>query len=177
MSVGASLDHLICSQQQRRGNGEAEGLGGLEVDDEVELGGLWSCPALVDGELLGCGTEMVKAGGVMVDPRARRDRIRGIPRSVPLPQRRSWRLYDARCLEVCRRASVDSMNALVARGRLVAKRRVAPARIVLAFDIIEEGEPSLDRRRIPLVMDQLGLERGEEALAHCVVVGIPDRAH
>ena len=30
-------DHLIRTQQQRRRDGEAEGLGGLEVDDEIEL--------------------------------------------------------------------------------------------------------------------------------------------
>jgi hypothetical protein len=36
----ALLDYLIRSQQQRVGNGDAERLGGLEVDHELELGGL-----------------------------------------------------------------------------------------------------------------------------------------
>ena len=36
----ASLDHLIRPQQQRRRDGEAERLGGLEVDDEFERRGL-----------------------------------------------------------------------------------------------------------------------------------------
>src|SRR5215472_8286004 len=31
------LNHLVRPQQQRLGNGEAERLGGLEVDDELEL--------------------------------------------------------------------------------------------------------------------------------------------
>jgi hypothetical protein len=33
---GASLDHLVCSGQQRLGDGEAEGFSRLEVDDELE---------------------------------------------------------------------------------------------------------------------------------------------
>src|SRR5882762_7073894 len=37
MYVGPSLDHLIRSQQQRRRDGEADGLGRLEVDDQLEL--------------------------------------------------------------------------------------------------------------------------------------------
>src|SRR6516162_10248720 len=35
-----SLDHLISGGQQRFRDGEAERLGGLEVDDQFELGGL-----------------------------------------------------------------------------------------------------------------------------------------
>ena len=42
-----SLDHLIRPQQQRRRDGEAEGLGRLEVDDQFELRGL------LDGEVGG----------------------------------------------------------------------------------------------------------------------------
>src|SRR5262249_24106650 len=35
-----SIDDLICAQQQRRRDGQPERLGGLEVDDEFERGGL-----------------------------------------------------------------------------------------------------------------------------------------
>jgi len=38
--AAASLDRLIRPQQQRRRNREAERLRGLEVDDQLELGGL-----------------------------------------------------------------------------------------------------------------------------------------
>jgi hypothetical protein len=38
--LGLSFDYLIRAQQQRRRDGEAEGLRGLGIDDEVELGGL-----------------------------------------------------------------------------------------------------------------------------------------
>jgi len=37
---GSLLDQLIRPPQHRRGNGQAEGLRGLEVDDQVELRGL-----------------------------------------------------------------------------------------------------------------------------------------
>src|ERR1700722_2106002 len=37
---GASFDHLVGKRQQRRWNFEAERLGGLEVDHELEL--IWS---------------------------------------------------------------------------------------------------------------------------------------
>src|SRR5260370_35149439 len=44
-----SLDHLIRPLEERRRGGQAEGLGGLEVDDQFELGGL------LDGEIGGLG--------------------------------------------------------------------------------------------------------------------------
>jgi hypothetical protein len=34
---GGSLDHLVSSGQQRFRDGEAEGLGGLQVDDHLEF--------------------------------------------------------------------------------------------------------------------------------------------
>src|SRR4030095_5770031 len=39
-SAAPSFDHLIRPRQQQRGDGEAEGFGGLEVDDQLELRGL-----------------------------------------------------------------------------------------------------------------------------------------
>ena len=41
----ALFDHLIRPQQERGRDREAEGLSGLEIDDEFELGGL------LDGEV------------------------------------------------------------------------------------------------------------------------------
>jgi len=38
--TAALFDHLVCGGEQLRRQGEAEHLGGLEVDDELELGGL-----------------------------------------------------------------------------------------------------------------------------------------
>src|SRR5215813_5476583 len=40
MPAAPLLDHLIRPRQQRWRDGQAEGLGGLEVDDELELRGL-----------------------------------------------------------------------------------------------------------------------------------------
>jgi hypothetical protein len=39
-NVTGSPDHLIRLEQDRRGNREPEGVGSLEVDDQLKLGGL-----------------------------------------------------------------------------------------------------------------------------------------
>jgi hypothetical protein len=44
-----SIDDLIRPQQQRRRDGEAEGLGGLRIDDQLELA------RLLDGNVSGLG--------------------------------------------------------------------------------------------------------------------------
>src|SRR5262247_4141899 len=41
MPAGPSFDHLIRPLQERRRDREAESLGGLEVDDQLELNGLF----------------------------------------------------------------------------------------------------------------------------------------
>src|SRR6266481_6720411 len=53
------LDHLIRPLQERRRDRQAEGLGGLEVDDELELGGL------LDGKIswLGASENLIQIGG------------------------------------------------------------------------------------------------------------------
>ena len=54
---------------------------------------------------------------------------------------------------------------------------MAPIGVVPAFDELEYGHAvlRLGGKRAPI--EQLAFQRGEEALAHRVVVGIPDRAH
>jgi hypothetical protein len=49
MPVGRSLDDLVGPDQDRLGDREAERLSGLEVNDELELGGL------LDGKVGGFG--------------------------------------------------------------------------------------------------------------------------
>ena len=38
--MAGSADHLVGLEEDRRGDGEAQGLGGLEIDDQLELHGL-----------------------------------------------------------------------------------------------------------------------------------------
>src|SRR3990170_2291254 len=49
-SPAPSLDHLVGPEPERLGNGKPEGLGRLEIDDKLELGGL------LDGEIGRLGT-------------------------------------------------------------------------------------------------------------------------
>src|SRR6266446_4440410 len=50
-------------------------------------------------------------------------------------------------------------------------------RIVPAFDEVENGEPRVGLRAEALSIEQLALERREEALAEGVVVGVAHTAH
>src|SRR5437879_13434315 len=50
-------------------------------------------------------------------------------------------------------------------------------RIVPAFDEAEDGEARVGLRAEAVAMEQLALERREEALAHGVVVGIAHTTH
>jgi len=47
-------------------------------------------------------------------------------------------------------------------------------RIVEALDEIEERNPRLGLRLEPTPVEELAFERGEEALAHGVVIGVSD---
>src|SRR5215831_7990853 len=69
------------------------------------------------------------------------------------------------------------MKTLVAYRRLVPERRVAPARLVPALDVVEQRAACLGGRAEPLAIEQLALERREEAFAEGIVVGVADRAH
>src|SRR5262245_13008052 len=60
------LDHLVDAQQERLGDGQAECLGGREVDDEIELGGLLDrevarlCPAQNLVDIVASAAEQVR---------------------------------------------------------------------------------------------------------------------
>jgi hypothetical protein len=57
-------EHLVCLEEDGGGNGEAERLGGLQVDDEVDL-----C-RLLDRQVGGLGTlqDLVHVGGDLLRP-------------------------------------------------------------------------------------------------------------
>lgn len=54
---------------------------------------------------------------------------------------------------------------------------MAPPRVVPPFDEVEDGDPRLRVAPEAMAIEQLALERREEALAHGVVVGVPHAAH
>jgi hypothetical protein len=67
--------------------------------------------------------------------------------------------------------------SLVLDGREITDRGMTAAAIVKSFDELERGHPRLGLRLEPTPVEKLALERGEEALAHRIVVGVSDRAH
>ena len=69
------------------------------------------------------------------------------------------------------------VESLEVRRRRVAERRVDPAGVVEALDEAEDFTPRVRRRRKAASVEELALQRREEALAHRVVVGVADRAH
>lgn len=76
-----------------------------------------------------------------------------------------------------RRRGTARVKCLEAHRAHVAEGRVTAARVVEAFDVGEHGGPGFDRMAIRVPLEQLALERGEEALGEGVVVAIADRAH
>src|SRR5438552_7766265 len=54
---------------------------------------------------------------------------------------------------------------------------MSPPRIVPAFDEVEDGQARVGLRAEAFAIEQLTLERREEALAERVVVGVAHRAH
>jgi hypothetical protein len=42
-------EHLVCLEEERGRNGEAEGMGGLEVDHQRQAGSAFVAPLLLDG--------------------------------------------------------------------------------------------------------------------------------
>src|SRR5262245_46978947 len=68
-------------------------------------------------------------------------------------------------------------SLFVPEGRVVGQGRVATMRVVPALDELEDGSPSRGGIAEASAPQQFALERGEEALAHRVVVGVAHRAH
>lgn len=79
------------------------------------------------------------------------------------PGRRSGRCSRCTCFEHGRRE--------------VTNRRVPAPCVVEAFDEIEDREFGVGGGKESGAVEELALERGEEALAHRVVVAIADRTH
>ena len=65
----------------------------------------------------------------------------------------------------------------VGHWRLVVEGRVQPVRVVEAFDVVEDCEPSLRSAKEYLSLDKLTFERRKERLAHCAHVAVANRAH
>src|SRR5262245_38301506 len=84
---------------------------------------------------------------------------------TPLPPRRSWSLSGPRLFVGGRPEAAIGMQMLVTDRRLIRERRVAPAWVVPALDVVEQRAARLGGRAEALAMEQLTLERGEEALA------------
>ena len=64
-----------------------------------------------------------------------------------------------------------------ADGRAIAQGGVKPDRIVPGFEEAEAGDSRLGLGGEAATIQQLAFERGEETLAHGVVVGVADRPH
>ena len=64
------------------------------------------------------------------------------------------------------------MRALVVERRSVTERRVPAMRVVPALDPLEQRHPGFGLAPEAPAIEQLALERGEEALGHRVIVSI-----
>src|SRR6266404_4952338 len=140
--------------------------------------GIWS-----DGILSSCFVPFFCSapGRAILPPRPARRcgrRAQRRSRTAPLGGRPEGLVLDGREHDgrlVC--AGIDRMPTLVVDWGEIPDRRVAAARIVEAFDELEHRDPRLGLGFEQAPDEKLALERGEEALAHGVVVGVSDRAH
>ena len=71
----------------------------------------------------------------------------------------------------------DWVSLFIADRRLVVQAGMPPVRVVPALDEVEDGHAGLGLGREAAAIEQLTLERGEEALAEGVVVGVAHVAH
>src|SRR5437762_1673732 len=74
-------------------------------------------------------------------------------------------------------AIADSGGPLIHHGRQVIERGMAATWIGPAFDEVEESEARVGLGAEAFAIEQLALERREEALTHGVVVGVAHTAH
>src|SRR5690606_26988440 len=98
-----------------------------------------------------------------------------------------WELWETRSVfqgpvghAICAwstRADLRAPLPLEGDRREVVECRMSARRVVPAFDEIEDGGLSLGRCAERHPIEQLALERREEALAHRVVVAVAHRAH
>src|SRR5437773_8826912 len=72
---------------------------------------------------------------------------------------------------------LSRMTRLVPRGTAVAEEGMPPPLVVEPLDVVEHIPPRLGPRAIGAMVDQLGLERLEEALDHRVVPAVAPPAH
>ena len=70
-----------------------------------------------------------------------------------------------------------AMSLFEGGGSEVVDPRVTPAGVVEALDEVEHGEFGFGAVDEARPIEQLAFERGEEALAHRVVVAVADRSH
>src|SRR5262249_24559955 len=69
------------------------------------------------------------------------------------------------------------LTAFEVDGRHAPECRMASPRVVPTLDIREGRHRRLGFRSEAAPIDELALETGEEALGHCVVVGVSDASH
>src|SRR6266568_1756910 len=72
---------------------------------------------------------------------------------------------------------LSSMTRFVLRGTAVAEEGMPPPLVVEPLDVVEHIPLRLGPRAIGAMVDQLGLERLEEALDHRVVPAVAPPAH
>jgi len=65
-----------------------------------------------------------------------------------------------------------SDTSFILLGRSIVQRRVKPRTVVEALDVLEDREAGLLSRSVVLLIDELGLERVEEALDRGVVEAV-----
>src|SRR5262245_32094582 len=69
------------------------------------------------------------------------------------------------------------MTYFVLFGTQISQRRMPPLAVIEAFEIFKDRSSGLAVSLVLLLVDQLGLETGEEAFHHGVVVAVAAAAH